>query len=174
MLVAKEQRDFSKAWFDAVAYSSINFALFYWVITIIIDPIYRVNHPYLFPILTSVITIVAPAIWPCLIHKIVHIPCIAQRVIAPIRRPWDFVFAKREPYYVVVHLKDGRKICGKYGKDSHTSSYPMKEQIYLQETWGVNETTGLWTKVEGTKGILILGEEVLCLDLLEGADSNND
>lgn len=174
LLIAKEQRDFSKSWFDAVGYSAINFALFYALIIGIIEPQYRIDHPARFPLLVALITIVAPALWPCLIRGILCINFVDQHVIAPIRRPWDYLFSRREPYYVIVHLKDGRRIAGKYGKDSQASVYPMEEQIYLQEIWTIDDETGEWNRVEGTKGIIILGKEILCLDLLEGSGENED
>lgn len=130
-------------------------------------------HPIRFPLFVALITIIAPSLWPCAICYIFSIPCINRHVIGPIRRPWDFVFSKREPFYVIIHLKDGRKIAGKYGKKSQASAYPMEEQIYLQETWSIDERTGIWSCTEGTKGVLILGKEILCLEFLEESGGND-
>lgn len=113
-----------------------------------------------------------PALWPCLLRYIFSKKCIEKHIVDPIRRPWDSLFARREPYYIIVHLKDGRTIAGMYGQDSLAAAYPMKEQLYLQETWTINTYTGQWSRVGGTKGVLILGDEILCLELLEG--SNQD
>ena len=54
----------------------------------------------------------------------------------PIKMPWDFVFKQRQWYWVIVELKDGTKVGGKYAEHSFTSSYPAPEQIYLEEKWG--------------------------------------
>jgi hypothetical protein len=61
LLIPGEARDFSKSLFDAVAYSSLNFAVFFWLIAIVrsgnLGPWQW--YPAMFFLL-----IVMPALWP--------------------------------------------------------------------------------------------------------------
>tara|TARA_Y100001947_G_scaffold102715_1_gene87834 strand:+ start:253 stop:963 length:711 start_codon:yes stop_codon:yes gene_type:complete len=68
---------------------------------------------------------------------------------------WDYFFLKREAVFVVVHLKDGRRIGGWYGKKSFASLYPIQGHIYLEEVWTLNDDGGFIDKVPNTYGILI-------------------
>ena len=54
-------------------------------------------------------------------------------------KPWDYVFSRRQAYWVIVHLRDGRKIGGRFDRKSFASSYPADEQIYIEEVWRLDE-----------------------------------
>jgi hypothetical protein len=41
--------------------------------------------------------------------------------VHPISKPWDFVFSKKQPYWIIVHLSDGRRIGGRFGENSFAS-----------------------------------------------------
>lgn len=83
----------------------------------------------------------------------------------PTQKPWDFVFSKREPYWVKVTLKDGTKIAGRYSGDSFASSAPAQEQIYLEETWLLNEKSGFDRPKKRTAGVIILSSDISYVEL---------
>ena len=82
----------------------------------------------------------------------------------PIQKPWDFVFSKRIPYWVIVTLKDDSKIAGSYDSKSFSSSAPAEEQLYLEETWVLNCDGGFERPRVNTKGILILASEMVSVE----------
>ena len=76
----------------------------------------------------------------------------------------NFIFGKKEVFWVIIHLEDGRKIGGKFDKDSFASSYPEEEQIYLEEVWKLDEEGKFIEPIERSKGIIILTNKVLFIE----------
>jgi len=162
LMVPGESRDFSKSLFDAVAYSSLNFAALLWLVGILRSGILT---PWLWYAGMFFLLIVMPAVWPLLVLWIRRHPKVAGRLASPNPRVWDDVFSKRTPYWVIVHLKDQRRIGGLYGGNSYTSHSPAPPEIYLEEVWRVDENGGFsGEKVDSTSGILIMGTEILALE----------
>jgi len=85
-------------------------------------------------------------------------------MINPTKSAWDSFFSNRESYYVIVTLKNGRKIGGKYGKNSFSSTYPNPEELYLEELWKLNENGGFESKESQTEGILITEQEISTIE----------
>src|ERR1017187_10130580 len=88
-----------------------------------------------------------------------------EALCPPEQKPWDFVFGQRNPYWIIVHLKDLRKIAGVYGGRSFASSNPAPPQIYLEEVWELDEAGHFIRAVEESEGILILESEILAVEL---------
>lgn len=109
-----------------------------------------------------------PALWPVLFLRIRKHPRVARRIASPYATVWDDIFAKQTPYWVIVHLKDQRRIGGLYGKKSIASHSPAPPEIYLEEVWYVDENGGLTgAMVNSTAGILIMGSDILALEFFE-------
>ena len=85
----------------------------------------------------------------------------------PIGKPWDYVFSKLEPYWVIITLTGGKKIAGKYSYKSFTSSAPHDEQIYLEETWVLDEEDAFLMPRKGTRGILITSKEIETIEFFD-------
>lgn len=161
-MVPSEPRDFSKSLFDAVAYSSLNFAALLWLVGILRSGALAGWEWYaaMFFLLIGV-----PAVWPVVFLAIRRLPLVARRVASPNARVWDDVFSARIPYWIIVHLKDGRRIGGLYGGRSFTSHSPAPPEIYLEEVWRVSEDGGFTgVRVDSTSGILVMGTEILALE----------
>jgi hypothetical protein len=162
LLVPGEARDFSKSLLDAIAYSSLNFAALLWLIGIVRS---GSLSPWLWYPAMFVILIGMPALWPVLFLQVRRHPVVARRIASPNARVWDDIFAKRTPYWVIVHLKDQRRIGGLYGGKSFTSHSPAPPEIYLEEVWRVDEDGGFTgSPVESTAGILVMGTEIMALE----------
>lgn len=85
-------------------------------------------------------------------------------LINPTKSAWDSFFSRRESYYVIVTLKNGKCIGGKYGLKSYSSTYPNPEGIYLEEVWKLNEKNGFDEIVDQTAGILITENEISTIE----------
>lgn len=167
LLVPSERRDFSKSLLEAVSFSCVNFALLYWAIVVIHSPSFQSAHPAWFYLASLVILFIAPVLWPVLYAKILHIPVFRSRVIHPVSKPWDYLFGQRKSYWVIVHLKGGRRIGGRFDTHSFASSYPAEEQIYLEEVWRLDCEGKFLKKVDRTKGIIISHEEWDAIEFFE-------
>jgi hypothetical protein len=66
---------------------------------------------------------------------------------------------------MLIHIKDGRVIGGLYGPDSFASSYPEREDIYLEEIWKIDEEGKFLGKIADTKGLLINADIIEYIEL---------
>ena len=159
--VPTERRDFSKALFDAVAYSALNFAAFFWLIAWMRSG--EMAQWLWYASLLSV-CILAPAVWPILLLKIRGLRSIASWLPGPVPRVWDSIFSQRQQYWVIVHLKDQRRIGGVYSTRSFSSSSPAPPEIFLEEVWELSATGAFVKSMPSSAGILILGDEIMALE----------
>ena len=125
LMIPSEKQVISKNLLEVISYSALNYEFLFWLIIIIGKNNFYLQHTFLFYFLTICILFIFPIIWPIIYVKIFNISFISKHIINPIPSPWDFVFMKRKSYWIIVHLKNGKLVGGKYGRDSYSSSYPM-------------------------------------------------
>lgn len=165
LLFPGEFKSSDKLIVDAIAYSSINYAILFWPIYEIEHHGVRSLHPTLYALFYVSALLIAPIFW-VLVFKWVRTTQFAQRFMPhPTSKPWDFVFSKRSPYWIVVTLKNGSRVGGLYDASSFASSAPSPEQIYLQEQWVINDDGGFERQCHHTAGILILSSEIVAVQL---------
>ena len=167
LMVAAERRDFSKDLLEAVAYSAVNFAALSWLILIMNTGQFYSEHKGWYYVLTVAIMFVVPMFWPFLFLKVASLPFVAKHIVHPIPKPWDYVFGKKEAYWIIVHLKNGRRIGGLYDTRSFASSYPAKEQIYLQQVWELDKKGAFVKAIDRSKGVIITGDDILAVEFFE-------
>ena len=127
---------------DAIAYSSINYALLIFPIISIESGNLQESCRFLYYLFYVFVFFVAPIIW-VIIWKYLRTRDFFQRNAPhPTAKPWDYVFAQRKPYWVKVTLKDGTIIAGRYADKSFASSAPDPHQIHLEETCKLNDNGG--------------------------------
>ena len=150
---------------DAVAYSSINYAILLPLIVIVETKGLLAYSNVLYYLFFLFVFFVAPIVW-VLIWKIVRTRDFFQRNAPhPTGLPWDFVFKQRKPYWMKVTLTDGRIIAGRYGEHSFSSSAPAEPQVYLEETWLLSDKGAFERKQNNTAGVLIISKEISHIEL---------
>ncbi len=150
---------------DAIAYSSINYALLIIPIISIESGNLQESYRFLYYLFYVFVLFIAPIIW-VLIWKHLRTRDFFQRNAPhPTAKPWDYVFAQRKPYWVKVTLKDGAIIAGRYADKSFASSAPAPEQIYLEETWVLNDKGGFERAKNDTAGVIILSDDISHIEL---------
>ena len=77
---------------------------------------------------------------------------------------WDYIFSSPQSYWVILHLRDGRNIGGVYSTKSFTSSFPYKQDIYLEEIWRLDENNKFADKIERSAGLWIVAEEISSIE----------
>ena len=75
---------------------------------------------------------------------------------------------------MLIHLNNGRMIGGLYGTDSFASSYPEKEDIYLQEIWKIDTEGNFIEKITGSKGLLINHDVIEYVELFNIPEGGNN
>lgn len=165
LLFPSERLNSSRQIIDAIAYSCINYALLFYPIYYVEMHGVRENHQNLYALFYICVLLIAPVIW------VIFLKCFRTRlwlqkyIPHPTSKPWDYVFGQRQCYWIVVMLRDGTKIGGKYSTGSFASSAPTKEQLYLEETWVINADGGFERKRTDSAGILILSNEIVSVEL---------
>jgi hypothetical protein len=162
--------DSSKQLIDAVAYSCINYALLAWPIFCVEASNWRTDRPELYFGFYAFAILVAPVIWALAWHWIRTTEALQKVLPHPTARPWDYVFGKRRPYWVIATFKDGMQVAGRYASNSFSSAAPSPEQIYLEEAWVLNEDGGLDRPRTNSEGILILGTELRSLEFFQAEE----
>jgi hypothetical protein len=91
----------------------------------------------------------------------------------PTAKPWDFVFSQRKSYWLKVVLNDGTTIAGRYGPKSFASSAPAEEQIYLEESWLLNDKGGFMREKNNTEGVIVLSKEIAYIEFRNDGESDD-
>lgn len=160
LIVATEYKDFSKSLIETICYSVLNFSLLSWLIILISKDNFVDNHPIVHWISIFLIFIIFPAIWPFCYIKVSELKIFKKNLLSPYKQPWDYVFNKRNSMWVVIHLKDGKTLRGKYATNSFASSFPAERQIYLEELWLPSEKGGFKRKIARTQGVIVSQDEI--------------
>ena len=162
-LVPSERRDFSKSIYEVIVYSTLNYALLYPLVVWLLARNPSAS-PVLVWVLIALVLVAFPSLWPFLWIQVLKSRLFSKYFVHPTHKPWDFVFGQRKPYWIIVHLKDLRKIAGVYGERSFASSNPAPPQIYLEDVWELDETGHFLRPVDESEGILLLESEILAIE----------
>lgn len=167
-------RDAAQQLVDAVAYSCVNYALLAFPIFWVEQSGLRADEPTAYFAFWVFAILVAPVIWAWL-YRYLRRRRFLQRVLPhPTEAAWDFVFERKQPWWVIATLTDGRRIAGRYDGDSFSSSAPCPEQIYLEECWQLSEDGGFERPHHDTAGVLILQASISTLEFFHITQGNRD
>jgi hypothetical protein len=167
LMVPVEPRNASKSLLEAISYSTLNFAALFWLIAIIQTGDFYHQHFIRYSLSVVAIMVVVPACWPFVFLKLSSWRPVTRHFVNPIKKPWDYVFGKRTPFWIIVHLKNGQKVGGRFGLESFASSNPADEQIYLEEVWLLDEADSFLNPVENSRGIIIMNNEIRAVEFFE-------
>ena len=159
---------------DALAYSCINYALLLWPIIAVEQSTLRQSWPNSYALFYLFVLFIAPALWVLAWKWIRERDYFQAMVPHPTQKPWDFVFGQRKTYWIVVTLKDGKKIAGMYGINSFASSAPAEEQLYMEQEWILNDEGGFDRPAEQTAGVIILASEIVSVEFMHSGESGNE
>jgi hypothetical protein len=174
LLFPDSRSETSQQLIDAIAYSSINYALLLW-------PIYEVEfsqlrslHPTFYILFYVIVLFIAPIVWAFLFKWLRTSELFQNRFHHPTTKAWDYVFSQRNPYWIIVSLKNGQKIAGLYSGNSFASTAPAPEQLYLEKTWILNKYGGFERQRIDSAGIIIMASEIVTVEffnITEGEES---
>ncbi len=165
LLFQAPAKDASNQVVDAVAYSCLNYAILFWPILSVEESNARNSYPHAYFAFYFFVLFIAPVALVCFLMSLRRTNFFQKTLPHPTGKPWDYVFGKREPYWVIVTLKDQRKIAGRFDSASFASSYPLPEQIYLEETWELNADGGFERQRTESAGIIVLTAEIESVEL---------
>ena len=168
LLVPGPRRDFSRAVLEVAVCGAINYGLMFWAFIRVVDPKLGQEQPVAQSLYLVVLLFIVPVIWPVSWVALSSRKTVKKWIVPAVAKPWDdFFFTSQktgEKYWVIVHLKDGRRVAGKYGGESYASTGRVPEQLYLEELYDVIGK-GRLKKVSGTKGALFVQGSIEMLEL---------
>lgn len=160
LLIASGNTDFSHSINEVIAFSSINYAFFSWLIILIYKNDLYVNHLYWFLLACLFIIFIAPILWTILYYSLIRSKFLRKFIVSPFKEPWDFYFERKKSCWILVNLKSGERIGGVYSDKSYSSAFPYKYQLYLEELWEIDADGYFIEPKNRTNGILIFGEDI--------------
>lgn len=164
LLLPRASKSSSEQLIDAVAYSSINYAVLLAPIYIVETSGIRERKPELYVAFYVLALLAAPVCWALLLKWLRTTRLVKRALPHPTAKPWDYIFGSCTPYWIIVSLKDGTKIGGLYGSSSFASSSPAPEQLYLQEAWVLNSDGGFERPRNDTAGVMVLSAEIVTIE----------
>ena len=156
----------SESLIEVIIFSSFTYIATMWLFFLITD-IRFVWIYFLTVLITSVL-------WPILLKGILSNNFLKRKTISIIPKSWDHFFGKKECCFILVHLGNDRVIGGLYGPDSFASSYPEKEDIYLQEVWKIDEKGKFLERIPGSKGLLVNSDVIEYIEFFDIQGENNE
>ena len=155
--------DFSTRMFSSIMYSCLSYAIHLpiYLISATLQDFSVITWKHVL-FITSLI-LIFPALIPIAWLFIRKIEWVNNFLPHPTNSPWDYVFSQRNFYWLIVTLKDGTILGGKYGAGSFSSSYPEDPQIFISEQWLVDQE-GFIRKVNDSSGIMILSKDIKTIE----------
>lgn len=158
-------RDSSKQVIDAITYSCVNYTILYWPIITVNSGGFKTENQLFYYIFFIFVLLIAPLLWVYLWKRLRESKYFQRNTPHPTQKSWDFVFSQNKCYWVKVTLKDGTVIGGKFSDKSFASSAPAEEQLYLEETWILDEDFAFERVKSRSAGVIILASEISHVEL---------
>lgn len=163
-LVPPIKHNDSKYFFSCLLYSIVNCAIWSWMYLLLNRISY--NRPIIYWISLLVVTVVDATLVAFIIGVAKQkgiIEWVFKKIginkIHPAPTAWDYYFSKQEESRIVVTLKSGKTIYGKFSEHSFSSSDAEERDLYIEKTYILKDDM-TWEEDEKSKGILIAKEEI--------------
>lgn len=170
LTIAAERRNFGNSLIEVVSFSLINLLLWSWLLLVIDVSTFPYNHPWWSYFLTILVAVISPIGLAVLFRKLLDWRLLRNILLDPSPTGWDAFFSRREPCWILFHLKDDNKtvVGGYFGVESVASSHPYKQQVYVEELWRIDQDTyAFLERVDRTRGAIISVEECRFIELYE-------
>ncbi len=153
--------------YEAITFSVINYVLMEWAV-----PLARAyggtpdgTIPRL--LLLAAAFVVVPAMLPIFLNLGLQWLERRRRILRRAKTAWDDFFLRRQSCWVIVHLKDGRRLGGFFGERSFAGLYPNSGHICVQELWKLGANGEFESKVDGTQGIVLRPDDYQMVELFK-------
>lgn len=88
---------------------------------------------------------------------------------------WDYVVRNSRGSWIRIYLKDGQGVIGgKFGSQSLASLDPKRADIYLEETWLLNENNDFLEPVNDSRGLWIAHDVMAFVEFLDREEEFNE
>lgn len=164
ILMPAKDFDWKEALIGGLFYSTVNFGVLLPLLVFLHRNEFPIHHPYWHAFAMMLVILIAPVFWPLLWSKVIRNKNLMKHFHLPYPTAWDYFFDQRKPAFVLIHLKNGRKIGGYYGPNSYATSFPRDGDIFMEAAIRVNGIGNFEKIVENTMGVLIRKDEYELLE----------
>lgn len=178
-LVIQRKEDAQTLLIRFLAMSSVNYALWSWLIYIISRPGFSVKYPLQSAFYSLGIIFVSPTLLGFLTGLFSRKGAVRHILVKCGFKPghatpvsWDYKFGSVNPGWIIVTLTDGSQVAGYFGESSFASSEFGDRDLYIQEVWEIQET-GIWKKIERSDGILLCSNQIKYIEFIRSEEKKN-
>jgi hypothetical protein len=161
------QRPASEQIIDAVAYSVINYTVWWLPTGTVQKELATPSGGFCHFVYAALVMFVSPVLLVFAWRFIRTREFVKRNAPHPVAKPWDFVFSQREACWMRVVLKNGSMLGGWFGEKSFASSAPAEEQLFLEQAWVISAEGTFERPVERTAGLLVSASEISHIELIQ-------
>lgn len=151
--------------FEALAYGVANAALWFVPVSLWVLPSAATR-----PVKTWLVAVGALLISPVLLALIarwfLRRKWLRRWIPHPTPTSWDLVFQQRQPVWIRITREVGSRIGGYLGTGSFASCYPEPRDLYIEQTWVLDDEGKFMKPVDRSKGALLLVQDGDIVELL--------
>jgi hypothetical protein len=182
LLAPGERRSLGDTIIDILAWSFILLMFWFWPFVTLYQysDSLSVGLRYLIVFVLTILAVFAtPVLAAYLLYTVRHRGFVRGMAEGSSSHPsptsWDWFFSeKANNYYVRFHLKTGEKLGGYFGENSFATSFPNKQEVYIEEAWQLDEDEKFIEPIEGTKGAFVCREDCALVQFLEVREASGD
>ena len=152
---------------EGLFYSIVNFALCTPVWGLIIRGGFPPSNLWGFWIGVVIIFILGPVAWPFVFVKIIRSERLMKHLQMPYPTAWDAFFDRRQPCFLLVHLKDGTIIGGYFGPGSYAGAFPQDGDLYIAAVYQFDDAGNFAQPVPYTRGVLLRKEDYAYIEVFD-------
>lgn len=156
--------------YQTVCYSMVNLGFTFWLPLLLLQNRTLSDDTGRFVFVGIVVLVVSPALLGFGSARARRTKWLLRYLGHPAACSWDYFFEQEQPCFVVVTLSDGTKIGGFWGEKSFASASPHKGDLYLEQTWRMEENM-LGTQVNGTLGFHVRASECRLIEFLRAEEA---
>lgn len=155
--------------YEAITFSVINYVLMEWTVPLARQ--YGGTSDGTVPrlLLLAAAFVVVPALLPVLLNFGLRWLERHGRILRRAKTGWDEFFLRRQSCWIIVHLKDGRRMGGFFGDRSFAGLHPNSGHLYVQELWKLGPNGEFESKIEDSQGIVLRPDDYQMIELFKEA-----
>ncbi len=165
LLVPAARRDWSKSILDLLVYGGINFALWFWWTDGLVSA--GRAHRWWFGLAALGVLVFSPALLGALAVWARQWKVWRGRMLHPFPTAWDSFFSRGTECWVLVHLKDGSLVGGRFTESSFASAFPNDRDLYIREAWTIGDDGKFAERVLDSLGVWISAKDCELMEFFE-------
>ena len=157
---------------EAVVYGVANLGIWFFPLAFVFLP-RRFDHPVQLVIAGIVMLFVSPIALAFAVNALLRWKRMRPWIRHPLPTAWDYLFERLPNGWVLIRLKSGLLIGGLIGANSFASSFPHRRDLYVEQTWKLNEDGGFEAAVPQSRGVIVSMDDCETLEFFawdEGAE----